>query len=111
MFNIVFADILSFLTPGVLSELGAGNAEGVEITSSLLLIFAFVLEIPIIMIFLSRVLKRKTNRWLNIGAAIITILFVIGGGSLAYHYIFFATIEVVCLALIIWYAWKWNEIA
>jgi Sec-independent protein secretion pathway component TatC len=72
-----------------------------------LLVFAILLEIPIAMIFLSRVLKHRANRWANIIAAAITIAFVIGGGSTDLHYIFFAAIEVVCMLLIVWYAWKW----
>jgi len=45
----------------------------------------------------------------NIITAIITIAFVVGPGSSYPHYIFIATIEVVCLLLIIWNAWKWSE--
>jgi hypothetical protein len=67
------------------------------------------LEIPIAMIFLSRVLKYRANRWANIIASVITILFVIGGGSAYLHYYFFAAIEVLSMLLIIRYAWKWTE--
>jgi Sec-independent protein secretion pathway component TatC len=73
------------------------------------LIAAILLEIPIAMIFLSRVLRYRSNRWANIIAGAITIVFVIGGGSTDLHYIFFATIEVVTMALIVWYAWKWPK--
>jgi Sec-independent protein secretion pathway component TatC len=107
MFNMLFADILSFLTPGYLTELMTGYAGEIQITQGLLLVFAILLEIPIAMIFLSRVLKHRANRWANIIAAAITIAFVIGGGSTDLHYIFFAAIEVVCMLLIVWYAWKW----
>lgn len=109
MFNIVFADILSFISPGFLEEVMTGYAGSVEITGSLLLAFAIILEIPIAMIFLSRVLKYRTNRWANIIAAVITIVFVVGGGSTDPHYLFLATVEVVLLAVIIWYAWKWPD--
>jgi hypothetical protein len=104
MFNMIFADILSFITPGFFEELKA-----MQVNQSMLLIFAILLEIPILMIFLSRILNRKVNRWANIIAALITILFVIGGGSLYLHYIFFATIEIVCMLLIIWNVWKWKN--
>ena len=107
MFNIVFADILSFINPGFLEEVMTGYAGEIEITEGLLLAFAILLEIPIAMILLSRVLKYRANRWANIIAAVITIVFVIGGGSTDVHYLFFATVEVVLLAMIIWYAWKW----
>ena len=106
MFNMAFADIVGFLNPGALEEIMAG-AVGFEITQGLLLVFAILLEIPIAMIILSRILKYSLNRWANIIAVVITILFVIGGGNTSLSYIFFATIEVVCMLLIIWYAWKW----
>ena len=106
MFNMAFADIVGFLNPGALEEIMAG-AVGFEITQGLLLVFAILLEIPIAMIILSRILKYSLNRWANIIAVVITILFVVGGGNTSLSYIFFATIEVVCMLLIIWYAWKW----
>ncbi len=109
MFNIVFADILSFISPGFLEEVMTGYAGEIQITEGLLLVFAVVLEIPIAMIFLSRVLNYRANRWANIIAAVITIVFVVGGGSTDLHYLFFGTAEVVILALIIWYAWKWPD--
>jgi fatty-acid desaturase len=105
MFNMIFADILSFMMPGFLKELVEGSFE-IQITQGLLLVFAILIEIAIVMIFLSRVLKHRANRWANIVACAITIAFVIGGGSTDLHYIFFATIEVVCMLLIVWYAWK-----
>lgn len=107
MFNMAFADIVGFMNPGALEEIMTG-AVGFEITQSLLLVFSIVLEIPIAMIFLSRILKYSVNRWANIIAGVITILFVIGGGNTSLSYIFFATIEVVCMSIIVWYAWKWS---
>ena len=104
MFNMVFADILSFIKPGALQALWAGQA-GVQITAGLLLVFAVLLEIPIAMIFLSRILKPEANRWANTAAAVITTLFVVGGGSIDLHYVFFATVEVACMALIVRFVW------
>jgi len=104
MFNMVFADILTFIKPGALQELWAGQA-GVHVTPGLLLVFALLLEIPIAMIFVSRILKREPNRWANTVAAVITTAFVVGGGSLDLHYVFFATVEVACMALIVWSVW------
>lgn len=108
MFNMAFADIFSFMLPGALNDIMTGNTP-FEITQEIMLAFAIVLEIPIAMIILSRVLKYRANRWANIIASVITILFVIGGGSAYLHYYFFAAIEVVCMLIIIRYAWKWNE--
>ena len=110
MFNMIFADILGFMLPDFLEILETGYAGGVQITQGILLVFAIFLEIPIAMVLLSRVLQYRANRWANIIAGVITIAFVIGGGSTNLHYIFFATIEVVCMSLIVWYAWKWPNL-
>ena len=108
MMNMIFADILSFMLPEFLNEVMTGNTP-IQITPGILLVFAIILEIPIIMIFLSRVLDGKANRWANIVAAVITIIFVVGGGSLHLHYIFFGAAEVLILLLIMTYAWKMEE--
>lgn len=108
MFNMVFADILSFMVPGNLNEVITGVVDGISMSGELMLIAAFMLEIPIAMILLSRILKRPLNRVLNIAAAVITIVFVVGGGSLDLHYIFLAGVEVVCMIVIIWKAWTWK---
>ena len=97
MLNMIFADILSLMIPGALTELMTGTVEGVTLSAELMLIAAFILEIPIMMVLLSRLLKHKINRILNISASLITIVFVIGGGSLDLHYIFLATVEVICM--------------
>jgi Sec-independent protein secretion pathway component TatC len=104
MFNMVFADILTFIKPGALQELWAGQA-GVQVTPGILLAFAILLEVPIAMIFLSRVLRPAANRRANTVAALITTAFVVGGGSLTPHYVFFAAVEVACMALIVWSVW------
>ena len=108
MFNMIFADILGFLVPGSLKDIVNGEMP-IQITQGLLLVFAILLEIPIIMIILSRVLKYSINRWANIIGAVITIIFIIGMGSPDLHYIFFASIETICMLLIIWFAWKWPK--
>jgi Family of unknown function (DUF6326) len=107
MMNMIFADICSFMLPGSLSDIMAGNTS-IEITQEIMLVFAFMLEIPIAMIFLARVLKPRANRWTNIIASVVTIVYVIGGGSAYLHYYFFATIEIACMLIIIWTSWKWK---
>ncbi len=71
--------------------------------------FSVLLQVPFAMILLSRALPYRVNRWANIIANIITMLFVIGGGNTSLSYIFFATIESVCMSYIIWYAWTWPK--
>lgn len=100
LFNMVFADVLSFMDAGFLAQVATGTVEGIEITPMLLLVSAVFLEIAIAMVVLSRFLSPRPARIANMIAASITILFVVGGGSLKPHYIFFATFEVLALGYI-----------
>jgi Sec-independent protein secretion pathway component TatC len=108
LFNMVFADIVGCMNPGALEGIMRGET-GFEITQGLLLVFAVLLEIPIAMIFLSRVLPRKANQWANTIAAVITALFVIVGRSNHLSYFFFAAIEIASMVLIVLYAWTWHK--
>jgi hypothetical protein len=105
MFTMVFADILGMMMPGVLQAMSAGQV-GVPVTQGLLLVFAVLLQIPIAMIFFSRILKPTPNRWVNTFAAVLTTAFVVGGGSPYLHYYFFATVEIACMVLIVWSVWS-----
>jgi hypothetical protein len=107
MINMLMADILSLYIPGALDEFG--KFAGKTPITQLMLGGAVMMEISIAMIFLSRVLRYRVNRWANLVTSIISIVFVVGGGSTYPHYIFIATIEVLCLLLIIWNAWKWSS--
>ena len=108
MMNMIFADILTFMLPGTLQDIVSGNLP-MKITQSLLLVFALLLEVPIIMVLLSRVLGRSINRVANILASVITILFVVGAGSGSLHYVFFASVEVIVMLYIMWTAFGWRE--
>ncbi len=105
MLNMAFADIVGFIQPG--STDGVVGPGGAPITQGLLLVVALLIEIPVAMIFLSRVLKPGANRWANTVAALITAVFVVGGGSMELpFYAFFAIAEVACMAWIVWSVWS-----
>lgn len=106
MINMLKADILSLYIPGAAEEVT--RTAGDTPIPLLMLGAAIMMEISIVMIILSRVLKHQWNRWLNIAASIITIAFIVGGGSITPHYIFIAAVEILCLLLIIRTAWKWQ---
>ena len=109
MINMLKADILGLFIPGALEEVAKTSVSTGTTIPQLMLGGAIMLEIPIAMILLSRVLKFKVNRLTNIIASVFTIVYVVGGGTLSPHYIFIATIEVVCMLLIVWFAWKWTN--
>lgn len=105
--NMLKADILSLYIPGATEELA--RTAGDTPIPLLMLGAAVMMEISVVMILLSRVLPYGVNRWANIITSILTIAFVIGGGASYPHYLFIAAVEVVCLLLIIWFAWRWRN--
>ncbi len=107
LINMIFADIFS-----IMIELVNKNTLNIPgDVKTVMAIAAIVTNIPILMIYLSRVLKYKVNRIANIAAAILTIIYVIGGGDFAPHYVIIAMIEIVLLLVIIVHALKWDESA
>ena len=113
MFNYLYADIVTLTDPEGLKVIMTGQIGSIHITESFLLGAAVLMETAIAMIVLSRILEYKANRWANIvagmlhTAAVLSSVFV-GGTTPALYYIFFATIEIACTLLIIWYAWTWK---
>ena len=112
--NFMYADTLSSLEPGVLAgEMSGYVADGtIKITAGFLLGTAIMFEIPFLMIVLSWVLKYRANRWANIIAGALFIVTQISSlflGTPSPMYIFYTTIEIAGLLLIVWYAWKWRN--
>lgn len=108
MINMLKADILSLYIPGAADEVAKTSANTGTPIPLLMLGGAIMMEVSIAMIILSRVLKFKVNRWVNIIISLTTIAFVVGAGVSYPHYLFIAAVEVICLLLIIWFAWKWR---
>jgi hypothetical protein len=107
MFNYLYADVFTlFFNP----EAQSGT---MTMTAGAVVGFAFLMEIGIAMVLLSRILKYGANRWANIVAGVIftaVISWTLSGGmSSAPYYIFFASIEIACTLFIIWYAWTWRN--
>jgi hypothetical protein len=112
--NFMYCDSLTSLEPGVLAMTMSGfTADGtVKITEGFLLGTAVMFEIPFLMIVLSWVLKYRANRWVNIIAGTLFVLTQIGSlflGVPSPMYIFFSTVEIAALLLIVWNAWKWRN--
>ena len=109
MFCITFADIIGFIEPGTLQKIIDGNT-GFELTPTIILVFSLIQALPISMIVISRLFHRGVSRWLNVIDAVLTLLYVLGGGNWeSISYYVFVSLEGVALLVIIWQAWDWKE--
>lgn len=112
--NYLYCDVIAVMDPVILNQLLTGNVGSLHIDRNFLLGAAILMEIPISMVILSRVLNYKKNRIFNmIAGSIKTIVMTITMfvGTPASYYIFFGVIEIATTVFIVWYAWKWRESA
>jgi len=110
MINILTADVLGLYIPGAAEEVAKTSASAGLSIPQLMLVGAIMNELAIAMIILSRVLKHGINRWVNIIVGIVTIAYIWGGMASYPHYIFIASVETLCLLLIIGFAWTWRKV-
>ncbi len=109
-FNYLYCDVIGLMDSSLLKQYLTGNVEGLIINEEFLFYGSILMEIPIAMILLSRLLKPKANAWANIissfikTVAMIMTLFV---GSISIYYGFFAVIEIATTIFIFVYAIRW----
>ena len=110
MLNYLYCDVIGLMDPDLLRQYLTGSVNGIHMTQGFLLGAGILMEIPIAMVLLSRVLRYRANRWANIAAGsvmtAVQILTLVLTPSAAY-YLFFSILEIGCTAFIVWYAWTW----
>jgi len=110
LFNYLYCDVIGLMDHRVLSQMLTGTVDGIELTPGFLFAGAILMEIPIAMVLLSRILAYRANRWANIVAAAIKTVAMIATlltGAAAYYW-FFAVIEIATTVFIIYLAWNWK---
>ncbi len=108
--NYIYCDVFSLHHGPNLQNLLTGNVDGFEISQEFLLAFSVVMELPMLMIVLTKVLPIKVNRVLNCLAALFMSCvqlwtLYLGGNTL--HYMFFSAVEIATTFLIFFVALKW----
>lgn len=109
--NYLYCDVIGLMDGSLLKQYLSGTVNGIDISEKFLLAGAILMEIPIAMVLLSRILPHKANRISNIVAASIKTIAMIATlfvGPTSY-YIFFASIEIATTLFIIWYAINWTR--
>lgn len=110
--NFIFCDVFSLHDQKNLQNLLSGEVGDTTITQPFLLLFSIIMEIPMLMILLSRLLKYRTNRALNLIAAVLLLILqfiTLFWGENTLHYKFFSFIEILTCIAIIGLSWQWRE--
>jgi hypothetical protein len=108
--NYLYCDIMGLMDVNLLRQYLTGTVNGMEMNENILLAAAILLEIPIAMVLLSRILNYKANRWANIIAGIIMTLVqtaTLFASAPTKYYLFCSIIEITTTIVIVWLALKW----
>jgi hypothetical protein len=108
--NYLYSDIMGIMDVNLLKQYLTGTVNGMEMNENFLLGAAILMEIPIAMVLLSRILNYRYNRWANIIAGVIMTLVqtaTLFAGEPTKYYLFCSMIEIGTTVSIVWLAWKW----
>lgn len=108
--NYLYCDLIGLMDPSLLKQYLTGKVEGMIINERFLLYAGILMEVPIAMVLLSKVLNKSKNCFANIIAGFIMTIVMIATlfmGNVTKYYMFFAIIEISTTIFIIWYTAKW----
>jgi len=114
MFCYVYGDFFILFVPGHIQSMMSGNSGVGKTTPVTILLFAVLLSIPAIMIFLSLILRPKTSRLLNISMGVFfTVIMLLTVASSVekwmMFYIYLGIVEIMITLLITSIAWRWPK--
>ena len=110
--NYLYCDIMGLMDMSLLQQYLTGSVNGMQISENFLLGAAILMEIPMAMVFLSRVLKPKVNRIANIASGSIMTLVQIATlfvGSVTSYYLFCSLVEIATTTSIVYIAFYWSD--
>lgn len=108
--NYLYCDLIGLMDASLLKQYLTGQVEGMTISREFLLYAGILMEIPISMILLSKILPDKVNAWANTCASLLKTLVMVATlfmGTPTIYYLFFAVIEIVTTIFIFVYALQW----
>ncbi|WP_196893812.1 DUF6326 family protein [Aureivirga marina] len=115
MFLYIYADYFRLMVPGKIESFIAQKSPIGPTTPNVLITFSILLIVPILMIFLSVLLKPIFSKWLNIIVATfyacisLLIIFTSIKNEWQYFFVLFNIVEVVVFGIIIFQALKWPK--
>jgi hypothetical protein len=114
VFCYIYCDYFELYVPGKLQGMLQGKIGPIgAVTQNALVGTSVLLAIPSLLIFLSVALSPRTSRLLNVvfGVFYTLMMALLAFQADWYFYKFFALLEALLTALVVWYAWTWPKAA
>ena len=111
MFLFAYVDLFTLFRPDFRQTLDSGRVFVFDLNGAFLLGTTIYVAVPSLLIYLSLVLPWRMNRVVNIVAAAVYGVTIVGGaiGEWGY-YVFGSVLEVALLALVMHHAWTWRPL-
>lgn len=109
MFVFAYVDLFSLYRPDVRADLEAGRMFVFDVGEPFLLGVTLYVIVPSLLVYLTLVLPRGWNRWVNILAAGVYGVTILGSAIGEWGYfILGSAVEAVLLAVVVFHAWTWR---
>lgn len=114
MFCYIYGDFFFLFAPGKIESMMNGTTGVGSTTPVKLLLFAVLMSIPSLMVFLSLLLKPAINRWTNIVTglfftAIMILVVTTSLGRWMIFYTYLGIVEIIITSMIVYLAWHWPK--
>jgi hypothetical protein len=110
--NYLYCDIVGLMDSHLLQQFLRGEVGGMVISQGFLLGASFLMELPIAMVLLSRILPFQWNKWMNVFAGLLMTSVQVSTllmGSFTTYYLFFSVIEISVTCSITYLAMTWKN--
>ena len=112
--NYLYCDLLGVMDPNMLKGHLSGHLGSITINQGFLLAAGALVEVPMLMVLVSRLVGFVPNRWANVIAG--AFMTVVQAASLfvstpTIYYVFFSVIEITATVAIVVIAWRWRPAA
>lgn len=110
LFIFAYVDLFSLYRPDVRADLDNAKLSGFDVNQAFLLFTTLYIIIPSLMVYLTLVMPRHLNRIVNITAAGLYGLTIIGGAVGEWNYFLLGSlVEAILLAVVVHHSWTWPE--
>jgi Family of unknown function (DUF6326) len=110
LFIFSYVDLFSLYRPDFRADLEHGELSGFDVNQTFLFFTTLYIIIPSLMVYLTLVMPRRLNRLVNITAAGLYGLTIIGSAVGEWNYFMLGSLmEAILLAVVVHHSWTWPE--
>jgi hypothetical protein len=110
LFIFSYVDLFPLYRPDFRADLENGKISGFDVNQTFLFFTTLYIIIPSLMVYLTLVMPRRLNRIVNITAAGLYGLTIVGSAVGAWNYFILGSlIEAILLGVVVHHSWTWPE--